>query len=143
MFTGEIEFSDIPLEGSNVSFVLGWGYFLTFLLMVVLVLMNLLNALAISDISKIVDDSRIEYMLSNIRDVNNDMDKFVLNPLNIMIFVVQLPWIVCCLPCIYGAMFCFEIEDLKELARPQHYLDKIDVDSGVFKLNTKEKWYVL
>ena len=87
--------------------------------MVVLVLMNLLNALAISDISKIIDDSRIEYMLSNIRDVNDDMDKFVINPLSIMIFGVLCPLIVCCLPCIYGAMYYLGIEDLNEIVRPQ------------------------
>ena len=43
MFVGELEFEDLPIEG------VGYLYFLTFVFVIVVVLMNLLNGLAVSD----------------------------------------------------------------------------------------------
>ena len=135
MFTGEIEFSDIPMKGSNVSYVLGWSYYLLFLLTVVLVLMNLLNALAISDISKIIEDSKIEYMLSNIRDVEYGMDKFSLNPLSIIAQGLLCLLIVCFLPCIWGFMYWCEEDDLERFWRTRTSFDAINADTGAFTLD--------
>ena len=135
MFIGEIEFSDIPMEGSNVNYVLGWFYYLLFLLTVVLVLMNLLNALAISDISKIIEDSKIEYMLSNIRDVDDEMDKFSLNPLSIIAQVILCPFIVCFLPCLWGLMYWCGKENFERFWKTPTSFDAIDADSGKFTLD--------
>merc|ERR1712126_729485 len=124
-----------PMEGSNVNYVLGWFYYLLFLLTVVLVLMNLLNALAISDISKIIEDSKIEYMLSNIRDVDDEMDKFSLNPLSIIAQVILCPLIVIFLPCLWGLMYWCGAENFERFWKTPTSFDAIDADSGKFTLD--------
>ena len=50
MFVGELEFSDIPIDRSSSLMPLSYLYFLSFVLLIVVVLMNLLNGLAVSDI---------------------------------------------------------------------------------------------
>ena len=50
MFVGELEFSDIPIDRSSILMPLSYLYFLSFVLLIVVVLMNLLNGLAVSDI---------------------------------------------------------------------------------------------
>ena len=50
MFVGELEFSDIPIDRSSNLMPLSYLYFLSFVLLIVVVLMNLLNGLAVSDI---------------------------------------------------------------------------------------------
>ena len=44
MFVGELEFEDLPINTG-----VGYLYFLTFVFVIVVVLMNLLNGLAVSD----------------------------------------------------------------------------------------------
>ena len=44
MFVGELEFGDLPIETS-----VGYLFFLAFIFLIVVVLMNLLNGLAVSD----------------------------------------------------------------------------------------------
>ena len=126
MFMGEIEFSDIPMDENNVGVILGYIYVMAFILMVVLVLMNLLNALAVSDISEVMNDSEIEFMLSNIGDISSAADK-TMNPIGIIIYFVTLAismalcaiisacCCACCCPCITCAMYCFG-SDIFELA---------------------------
>merc|ERR1739844_742614 len=55
MFIGEIEFSDIPIEGGNFSVTFGYVFLMSFVFLAVMVLMNLLNGLAVSDIADIVN----------------------------------------------------------------------------------------
>jgi hypothetical protein len=74
MFVGVVALSDISIEGSNIGMSLGYFYYLSFIFIVVLVLMNLLNALAVADITKVMQESEVECMLSNI-DENNDAMK--------------------------------------------------------------------
>ena len=54
MFTGELEFGNLPLN-SPFSYV----FFLLFLFLIVVVLMNLLNGLAVSDTGIIRDKAEI------------------------------------------------------------------------------------
>lgn len=70
MFVGEIEFSDIPIEGGNVSVTFGYLFLLSFIFLVVMVLMNLLNGLAVSDIAEIVSASEIEGNISTIKTIS-------------------------------------------------------------------------
>ena len=112
MFVGEIEFSDIPMEGGNVNAVLGYLYYLIFLFVVVLVLMNLLNAMAVSDISKIREESELECMLSNIEENNDVMDKLENSPLNIIIIIILLGIeciliIIIIIICVFLCFCCF------------------------------------
>jgi hypothetical protein len=123
MFVGEIEFSDIPVEGGNVNVVLGYLYYLAFLFIVVLVLMNLLNAMAVSDITQIRKESELECMLLNIKEIRDSRNKLELSPIAIVVLFILVclitPFIVpviicglCCLPCIlwkYGAAFINQI----------------------------------
>ena len=53
MFVGELEFEDLPIEG------VGYLYFLTFVFVIVVVLMNLLNGLAVSDTGNCRDGAEI------------------------------------------------------------------------------------
>ena len=50
MFVGELEFSNIPIDKESSFMSLSYLYFLAFVLLIVVVLMNLLNGLAVSDI---------------------------------------------------------------------------------------------
>ena len=50
MFIGELEFSDIPIDLESRLMPLSYLYFLSFVILIVVVLMNLLNGLAVSDI---------------------------------------------------------------------------------------------
>ena len=70
MFVGEIEFSDIPIEGGNLSVTFGYLFLLSFIFLVVMVLMNLLNGLAVSDIAEIVKASEIEGNISTINTIS-------------------------------------------------------------------------
>ena len=75
MFMGEIDFASIPMDQDNLNALLGYIYYMVFLFCVVLVLMNLLNAVAVSDISKVIEESELECMLSNIEDISETTRK--------------------------------------------------------------------
>lgn len=55
MFVGELEFADIPFTGNVISYLV----FLSFIFLIVVVLMNLLNGLAVSDTGLIRDEAEI------------------------------------------------------------------------------------
>ena len=59
MFVGEIEFSDIPISTETSTWPLGYLYLLTFIFLIVVVLMNLLNGLAVSDTAVIQEKAEI------------------------------------------------------------------------------------
>ena len=72
MVVGEVDFNNMPIgisyarRDGNVSATLGYLYFLLFIFMSVVVLMNLLNGLAVSDISEIIEDAEVEHEISMI-----------------------------------------------------------------------------
>ena len=49
MFVGELEFSDLPVDLDSALYPVTYGFFLAFVFLIVVVLMNLLNGLAVSD----------------------------------------------------------------------------------------------
>ena len=59
MFVGEIEFSDIPISTETSTWPIGYLYLLTFIFLIVVVLMNLLNGLAVSDTAVIQEKAEI------------------------------------------------------------------------------------
>merc|ERR1719150_429705 len=59
MFVGELEFSDIPINLDSDLAPLAYVYFLSFVFLIVVVLMNLLNGLAVSDTGIIRDKAEI------------------------------------------------------------------------------------
>ena len=60
MFIGEIEFGDLPIQGGDVSVAMSYFFVLMFIFLMVIVLINLLNGLAVGDIIEILEDSKIE-----------------------------------------------------------------------------------
>ena len=56
----------------NVSTTLGYLYFVLFIFMSVVVLMNLLNGLAVSDISEIIKGAEVEHEISMIDKDNGN-----------------------------------------------------------------------
>jgi hypothetical protein len=69
MFVGEIDFGNIQIKGGDISATLEYIYVLSFIFMIVVVVMNLLNGLAVSDIQKILSDSKIETETSLIQTI--------------------------------------------------------------------------
>ena len=60
MFVGELEFSDIPIDASsNLSFVT-FSFLAVFVFAVMIVQMNLLNGLAVSDVRALQKTAEIE-----------------------------------------------------------------------------------
>ena len=64
MFVGELQFEDIPIyekfhSSSAGSLPLAYVFFLTFVFLIVMVLMNLLNGLAVSDVAKIEEEAEV------------------------------------------------------------------------------------
>jgi hypothetical protein len=69
MFVGEIDFGSLKIRGGDISTTMGYLYLLSFIFMIVIVVMNLLNGLAVSDIQKIVSESKIETETSLIQTI--------------------------------------------------------------------------
>ena len=65
MFVGELEFSDIPFNSPFSYF-----FFLTFVFLIVVVLMNLLNGLAVSDTGLIREEAEIHAHVSRVEVIS-------------------------------------------------------------------------
>ena len=59
MFVGEVDFEDIPIDPAKTFSVVSYAFFLIFVLMMVVILMNLLNGLAVADVGEIVRDAKV------------------------------------------------------------------------------------
>merc|ERR1712158_92832 len=70
MFVGELEFSDIPIDRSGPLMHLSYTFFLAFVFLIVVVLMNLLNGLAVSDTGVIQDRSEVVAFLSQVETIS-------------------------------------------------------------------------
>ena len=66
MFVGELEFSDIPFSDNAISKIL----FVAFIFLIVVVLMNLLNGLAVSDIGLIREEAEVLSLKSQVNQQN-------------------------------------------------------------------------
>ena len=66
MFVGELEFSDIPIDLDSPLMPLSYVYFLSFVILIVVVLMNLLNGLAVSDIGLIREEAEVLSLKSQV-----------------------------------------------------------------------------
>ena len=56
MFVGELEFADLPIETP-----VGYVFFMAFIFLIVVVMMNLLNGLAVSDTGVIRNEAEINF----------------------------------------------------------------------------------
>ena len=96
MFVGELEFSDIPFGSNPISTIL----FIAFIFFIVVVLMNLLNGLAVSDITIIRDEAEVLSLKSQV-DLISYWESILLNdPYNFLTswpkFLSSLPSLSCC-----------------------------------------------
>ena len=59
MFIGELEFSDIPIDPDSKLSWIPFAFLVLFIFFIVVILMNLLNGLAVSDTGKIKEEAEI------------------------------------------------------------------------------------
>merc|ERR1719309_1634243 len=70
MFVGELEFSDLPINSSTYLGMLAYAFFLSFVFLIVVVLMNLLNGLAVNDTSDIKQKAEIFSYISRVETIS-------------------------------------------------------------------------
>ena len=87
MLLGEIELMSIPFYPSGWMRIVEFVFFLSFLILMVLVLQNLLNALAIKDTEEMLNISEQEKLFS-LMEVSNFWE-FFLNQIGIDIRVLE------------------------------------------------------
>ena len=59
IFVGELEFSDIPIYPASGLSCISFGFLVVFVYFIVVILMNLLNGLAVSDTGIIMEKAEI------------------------------------------------------------------------------------
>jgi hypothetical protein len=69
MFIGEFDFDDLKMRGGDVSVTISYIFLLVFMFLMVIVLMNVLNGLAVTDTGKMVAESMIESQISIIDNI--------------------------------------------------------------------------
>ena len=70
LFVGELEFSDLPINSDSYLGMLAYVFFLTFIFLIVVVLMNLLNGLAVNDTSDIKQKAEIYSYISRVETIS-------------------------------------------------------------------------
>ena len=59
MFIGELEFSDLPIDSSDSLAFFNFTFLILFVFITIVVLMNLLNGLAVSDVGELLAEAEI------------------------------------------------------------------------------------
>ena len=59
MFVGELEFSDLPIDSGRTFSFLTFVFLIVFVFLTIVVLMNLLNGLAVSDVGELLAEAEI------------------------------------------------------------------------------------
>jgi len=95
MFVGELEFSDIPINLNSSLMPLNYLFFLTFVFLIVVVLMNLLNGLAVSDTGVIQEQAEIFSYLSRVETISYLESVLLGDPFD---FLSNVPKFLKCLP---------------------------------------------
>ena len=71
MFVGELEFSDIPIDPDSKLSWLAFSFLVTFVFLIVVILMNLLNGLAVSDTGMIMEQAEIVSYISRVETISH------------------------------------------------------------------------
>ena len=71
MFVGELEFSDIPIDPDSKLSWLAFSFLVTFVFLIVVILMNLLNGLAVSDTGLIMEQAEIVSYISRVETISH------------------------------------------------------------------------
>ena len=94
MFVGELEFSDIPIDLKSPLMPLSYTYFLAFVFLIVVVLMNLLNGLAVSDTGIIQEKAEIVAYLSRVEIISYAESLLLGDPFDFLSNVPTLKWMM-------------------------------------------------
>ena len=140
MAIGEVDFNNMPVGVSysrrdgNISVTLEYLFFLMFIFMCVLVLMNLLNGLAVSDIAEIVEEAETKHQAAMINILKEFEDRAMNNKIAFDIFSRFLP-------CFKGLFRIFEFEqELKVFPEKRHLGRQIKpIDLPYESMGMKEK----
>lgn len=84
MFVGELEFSDIPVNVDGGLGGLSYIFFLSFVFLIVVVLMNLLNGLAVSDTGVIQEEAEIVSYISQVETISYTESVLLGDPFNFL-----------------------------------------------------------
>ena len=71
MFVGELEFSDIPIDPSSRLSWVAFSFLVTFVFLIVVILMNLLNGLAVDDVGAIQEQAEIVSYISRVETISH------------------------------------------------------------------------
>ncbi len=93
MFVGELEFSDIPIQLETSLTPLAYIFFLSFVFLIVVVLMNLLNGLAVSDTGIIQEEAEIVSYISRVDTISYAESILLGDPFNFLSNWPALRWI--------------------------------------------------
>ena len=95
MFVGELEFSDIPINSDTYLGIMAYIFFLTFIFLIVVVLMNLLNGMAVNDTSEIKQKAEIYSYISRVETISYMECVLLGDPFN---FLTNVPYYLSNLP---------------------------------------------
>merc|ERR1719322_1584249 len=90
MFVGELEFSDIPIDLDSHLAPLAYCFFLSFVFLIVVVLMNLLNGLAVSDTGIIREKAEIFSYRSQVETISTFESMLLGDPFDFLSNVPQM-----------------------------------------------------
>ena len=93
MFVGELEFSDIPINLDSPLATLDYLFFLSFVFLIVVVLMNLLNGLAVSDTGVIQEKAEIVSYISRVETISYTESVLLGDPFNFLSNWPALRWL--------------------------------------------------
>ena len=96
MFVGELEFSDIPIDVDNYLSPLAYMFFLSFVFLIVVVLMNLLNGLAVSDTAIIQEKAEIVTYISRVDTISYTESVLLGDPFNFLSNWPAFKWLKNC-----------------------------------------------
>ena len=141
MFIGEVDFNNMPIgisysrRDGNISVTLAYLFFLTFIFMCVMVLMNLLNGLAVSDIAEIVAQAEIKHQISMINILKEYEDRAINNK-------IALEFFGACFPCLKGLFAIFDFEQELKIFPETQKMEPIDLPYKE-KENENRNWHWL
>ena len=95
MFVGELEFGDIPIDLDSQFAPLAYTFFLSFVFLIVVVLMNLLNGLAVSDTGTIREKAEIFSYRSQVETISTFESMLLGDPFD---FLSNVPAVLRSLP---------------------------------------------
>merc|ERR1712012_183159 len=104
MFVGELEFSDIPIDEENDLSPLAYIFLLCFVFLIVVVLMNLLNGLAVSDTGIIQEEAEIVTYISRVDTISYTESVLLGDPFGFLTnwpafkWLKNVPNMSCCKP---------------------------------------------